>query len=147
MFKKVLIANRGEIALRVVRACREAGLRSVAVHSTGDADSLHVRFADEKVCIGPSPARQSYLNIPAIISAAEISGADAVHPGYGFLAENAHFAEVGDTVRKGQVVCIVEAMKLMNEIEAEADGKVAEILARNGEHVEYGQSLIRLAKG
>ena len=94
MFKKVLIANRGEIALRVIRACREAGLRSVAVHSTSDADALHVRFADEKVCIGPPPARQSYLNIPAIISAAEISGADAVHPGYGFLAENAHFAEV-----------------------------------------------------
>ena len=94
MFKKVLIANRGEIALRVIRACRELGLRSVAVHSTADADALHVRFADEKVCIGPPPARQSYLNIPAIISAAEISGADSVHPGYGFLAENAHFAEV-----------------------------------------------------
>jgi acetyl-CoA carboxylase, biotin carboxylase subunit len=94
VFKKVLIANRGEIALRVIRACREAGLRSVAIHSTADADSLHVRFADEKVCIGPPPARQSYLNIPAIISAAEVSGADSVHPGYGFLAENAHFAEV-----------------------------------------------------
>ncbi len=94
MFKKVLIANRGEIALRVIRACRELGLRSVAIHSTADADALHVRFADEKVCIGPPPARQSYLNIPAIISAAEISGADSVHPGYGFLAENAHFAEV-----------------------------------------------------
>jgi acetyl-CoA carboxylase biotin carboxylase subunit len=94
VFKKVLIANRGEIALRVIRACRELGLRSVAVHSTADADALHVRFADEKVCIGPPPARQSYLNIPAIISAAEISGADSVHPGYGFLAENAHFAEV-----------------------------------------------------
>src|SRR3954454_22002149 len=94
MFKKVLIANRGEIALRVIRACREAGIRSVEIHSTADADALHVRFADEKVCIGPSPARLSYLNIPAIISAAEISGADSVHPGYGFLAENAHFAEV-----------------------------------------------------
>jgi acetyl-CoA carboxylase biotin carboxylase subunit len=94
VFKKVLIANRGEIALRVIRACRELGLQSVAVHSTADADALHVRFADEKVCIGPPPARQSYLNIPAIISAAEVSGADSVHPGYGFLAENAHFAEV-----------------------------------------------------
>jgi len=94
LFKKVLIANRGEIALRVIRACREMGISTVAVHSTADADALHVRFADEKVCIGPPPARDSYLNIPALISAAEVSGADAVHPGYGFLSENAHFAEV-----------------------------------------------------
>src|SRR5689334_22677245 len=94
MFKKVLIANRGEIALRVIRACREMGLRSVAVHSTADADALHVRFADEKVCIGPPPARQSYLSIPTLISAAEVTGADAIHPGYGFLSENAEFAEV-----------------------------------------------------
>src|SRR5262245_8371756 len=93
MFKKVLIANRGEIALRVIRACREMGLRSVAVHSTADADALHVRFADEKVCIGPPPARLSYNSIPALISAAEVTGADAIHPGYGFLAENAEFAE------------------------------------------------------
>ena len=94
MFKKVLIANRGEIALRVIRACRDMGLQSVAVHSTADADSLHVRFADEKVCIGPPPARLSYLSVPALISAAEVTGADAVHPGYGFLSENADFAEV-----------------------------------------------------
>jgi acetyl-CoA carboxylase biotin carboxylase subunit len=94
VFKKVLIANRGEIALRVIRACRELGLRSVAVHSTADAEALHVRFADEKVCIGPPPARASYLYIPALISAAEVTGADAVHPGYGFLSENAEFAEV-----------------------------------------------------
>jgi acetyl-CoA carboxylase biotin carboxylase subunit len=94
MFKKVLIANRGEIALRVIRACREMGLRSVAVHSTADTDALHVRFADEKVCIGPPPSRSSYLSIPAIISAAEVTRADAVHPGYGFLSENAHFADV-----------------------------------------------------
>src|SRR6185369_7110754 len=93
MYKKVLIANRGEIALRVIRACREMGLQSVAVHSTADTEALHVRFADEKVCIGPPPARASYLSIPAIIAAAEVSRADAVHPGYGFLAENAHFAE------------------------------------------------------
>jgi acetyl-CoA carboxylase biotin carboxylase subunit len=93
VFKKVLIANRGEIALRVIRACREIGLQSVAVHSTADADSLHVRFADEKVCIGPAASRQSYLNVAALISAAEITGADAVHPGYGFLSENAEFAE------------------------------------------------------
>jgi acetyl-CoA carboxylase, biotin carboxylase subunit len=94
VFKKVLIANRGEIALRVIRTCREMGTRSVAVHSTADADALHVRFADEKVCIGPPQARLSYLNVAALISAAEVTGADAVHPGYGFLSENAEFAEV-----------------------------------------------------
>jgi acetyl-CoA carboxylase biotin carboxylase subunit len=94
MFKKVLIANRGEIALRVIRALRELGVASVAVHSTADANALHVKFADESVCIGPASAQQSYLHIPAIISAAEVTGAEAVHPGYGFLAENAEFAEM-----------------------------------------------------
>ncbi|WP_298282742.1 acetyl-CoA carboxylase biotin carboxylase subunit [Acidocella sp.] len=94
MFKKILIANRGEIALRVLRACRELGIASVAVHSTADADAMHVRLADESVCIGPPPARDSYLNMPAIISAALITGAEAIHPGYGFLSENAKFAEM-----------------------------------------------------
>ena len=94
MFKKVLVANRGEIALRVIRACKELGLRTVAVHSTVDAEALHVRLADQSVCIGPPEPKLSYLNIPAIIAAAEISGADALHPGYGFLSENAEFAEV-----------------------------------------------------
>jgi acetyl-CoA carboxylase, biotin carboxylase subunit len=94
MFKKILIANRGEIALRIIQACRELGIQTVAVYSTADRDSLHVTYADEDVCIGPPPSRESYLNISRIISAAEITGADAVHPGYGFLAENAHFAEV-----------------------------------------------------
>jgi len=94
MFKKVLIANRGEIALRVIRACRELGIQTVAVHSTADADSLHVRFADEAVCIGPAPSRESYLNVRALLSAAEVTGADAIHPGYGFLSENAGFAEL-----------------------------------------------------
>jgi acetyl-CoA carboxylase biotin carboxylase subunit len=115
MFKKVLIANRGEIALRVIRACREMGIRSVAVHSTADADSLHVRFADEKVCIGPPPARQSYLAIPAIISAAEVSRADAVHPGYGFLAENAYFAEVVKKCGLHWIGPDPEVMRLMGD--------------------------------
>jgi acetyl-CoA carboxylase biotin carboxylase subunit len=94
MFDKILIANRGEIAMRVIRACKELGILTVAVHSTADADAMHVRFADESVCIGPPAAKDSYLNIPAILSACEITGADAVHPGYGFLSENARFAEI-----------------------------------------------------
>ncbi|MDQ3483520.1 MAG: ATP-grasp domain-containing protein, partial [Pseudomonadota bacterium] len=92
--KKLLIANRGEIALRIHRACHEMGIATVAVHSTADADAMHVRLADETVCIGPPPATESYLNIPNIISAAEVVHADAIHPGYGFLSENAHFAEI-----------------------------------------------------
>jgi acetyl-CoA carboxylase biotin carboxylase subunit len=94
MFHKILIANRGEIAVRVLRAAHEMGIKTVAIHSDVDAQALHVRFADEAVCVGPAPAPRSYLNIPSIISAAEITGADAVHPGYGFLSENAHFAEL-----------------------------------------------------
>ncbi|RME36055.1 MAG: acetyl-CoA carboxylase biotin carboxylase subunit, partial [Deltaproteobacteria bacterium] len=93
MFNKILIANRGEIALRIIRACKELGIQTVAVHSDVDAESLHVKLADQSVCIGPASSTDSYLNIKAIISAAEVTDADAIHPGYGFLAENAEFAE------------------------------------------------------
>ena len=94
MFKKILVANRGEIALRVIRTCREMGIKTVAVYSTADKDSLHVKFADEAVCIGPPPSKDSYLNIPSIIAAAEITNADAIHPGYGFLSENSKFSRI-----------------------------------------------------
>src|ERR687889_203946 len=94
MFKKILIANRGEVALRVIYACRELGIKTVAVYSEADENSLHVRFADEDVCIGPARSAESYLSVPAILSAAEITGADAIHPGYGFLSESAYLAEV-----------------------------------------------------
>src|SRR5688572_31348670 len=115
MFKKVLIANRGEIALRIIRACRELGIKTVSVHSVADKNALHVKFADESVCIGPAPSRQSYLNIPALISAAEITGADAVHPGYGFLAENAEFAEVCQKCKLTWIGPPPRAMRLMGD--------------------------------
>ena len=94
MFHKILIANRGEVAVRVIRACRDLGIHTVAVYSKADRESLHVRLADEAICIGEAPSSESYLNIPSIISAAEIADVDAIHPGYGFLSENAHFAEI-----------------------------------------------------
>ena len=115
MFKKVLIANRGEIALRVIRACKELGIATVAVYSEADQDSLHVRYADESVCIGKGPSKSSYLHIPAILSAAEITDAEAIHPGYGFLSENAHFAEV---CRQCKIVFIgpsPETIRLMGD--------------------------------
>jgi acetyl-CoA carboxylase biotin carboxylase subunit len=115
MFRKILIANRGEIALRVIRACRELGIRTVAVYSEADRDSLHVRFADEDVCIGPAPARESYLNIPRIIAAAEITGADAIHPGYGFLAENAEFAEICEHSRITFIGPSAEQIRVMGD--------------------------------
>jgi len=115
MFKKILIANRGEIALRIIQACKELGIQTVAVYSTADRDSLHVTYADEDVCIGPPPSKQSYLNISSIISAAEITGADAVHPGYGFLAENAHFAEVLNECKIGWIGPRPEVIRLMGD--------------------------------
>ena len=126
MFKKILIANRGEIALRIIRACRELGIRTVAVHSTADADALHVRFADEAVCIGPPPSRESYLNIPAILSAAEITRADALHPGYGFLSENADFAEVCENCKIRFIGPRPEMLRLMgNKVRAREAAKEA----------------------
>jgi acetyl-CoA carboxylase biotin carboxylase subunit len=115
MFSKVLIANRGEIALRVIRACRELGISTVAVYSEADRESLHVRFADDDVCIGPAPARESYLNIPRIIAAAEITGADAIHPGYGFLAENAEFAETCEASNINFIGPTAEQIRVMGD--------------------------------
>ena len=115
MFKKILIANRGEIALRVIQACRELGIATVAVYSTADRDSLHVTYADEDVCIGPPKSSESYLNVSSIVSAAEITGADAVHPGYGFLAENAHFAEVVRECKLAWIGPKPEVIRLMGD--------------------------------
>ena len=115
MFKKILIANRGEIALRIIRACKEMGIKTVAVHSTADAHSLHVRFADQSVCIGPPKSSESYLNVPAIISAAEITDAEAIHPGYGFLAENSSFAEVCNSAGIKFIGPSPESIRLMGD--------------------------------
>jgi len=115
MFSKILIANRGEIALRVLRACKELGIQTVAVHSTADADAMHVRLADESVCIGPPPARDSYLNIPQLLAACEITGADAVHPGYGFLSENARFAEILEAHNIGFIGPTAEHIRIMGD--------------------------------
>ena len=115
MFKKILVANRGEIALRIIRAARELGIETVAVYSEADRDSLHVRFADEAVCIGPPPSSASYLHIPRIISAAEITAADAIHPGYGFLSENAHFAEVCESCHIRFIGPTVEQIRRMGD--------------------------------
>jgi acetyl-CoA carboxylase biotin carboxylase subunit len=133
MFDKVLIANRGEIALRILRACKEMGIATVAVHSTADADAMHVRLADESVCIGPPPARDSYLNIPAIISACEITGADAVHPGYGFLSENARFAEILESHGITFIGPKAEHIRIMGDkIEAKRTAKRARHPGRAG---------------
>jgi acetyl-CoA carboxylase biotin carboxylase subunit len=126
VFKKVLIANRGEIALRVIRACRELGIATVAVHSTADANALHVRFADESVCIGPPPSKESYLNIPQLLSAAEITRADAIHPGYGFLSENAEFAEVCENCKIRFIGPRPEMLRLMgNKVRAKQAAREA----------------------
>lgn len=133
MFKKVLIANRGEIALRVIRACKELGIKTVAIHSEADAASLHVRAADEKVCVGPAEAALSYRNIPNVLSAAEITGADAIHPGYGFLSENAHFAEVCESIGIKFIGPSSENIAMMGD-----KAKAREIVARRGLPVTPG---------
>lgn len=127
MFKKVLIANRGEIALRVIRACRELGVRTVAIHSEPDAASLHVRFADESVCVGPADPALSYRNIPNILSAAEITGAEAIHPGYGFLAENSHFAEVCESAGIKFIGPFPECISLMGN-----KARAREVMVKQG---------------
>ena len=115
MFRKILIANRGEIALRILSACRELNVRTVAVYSEADRNALHVRFADEAICIGPPRSSESYLNIPQVISAAEIANVDAIHPGYGFLSENANFAEVCEASHITFIGPTPDAIRLMGE--------------------------------
>ena len=151
MFKKILIANRGEIALRVICACKELGIRTVAIYSEADRNSLHVRFADEAICIGPPQLAQSYLNIPAVISAAEIANVDAIHPGYGLLTENANFAEVCETCDIKFIGPPPEVMRLMGEKEkARAAMKKAGvpilpgsdgIIASEGEALEWARQV------
>lgn len=126
MFKKILIANRGEIALRVIRTCREMGIKTVAVYSTADKDSLHVKFADEAVCIGPPPSKESYLNMANIIAAAEITNADAIHPGYGFLSENAKFSEI---CRQNKIKFIGASPEMINKMGDKSNAKATMIAA------------------
>ena len=133
MFKKVLVANRGEIALRVIRACKELGVKTVAIHSEADAASLHVRAADEHVCVGPPEAALSYRNIPNVLSAAEVTGADAIHPGYGFLSENAHFAEVCESIGIKFIGPTSENIALMGD-----KSKAREVVAKKGLPVTPG---------
>src|ERR1041385_8996765 len=120
MFKKILIANRGEVALRVIRTCREMGIKTVAVYSTADKDSLHVKFADEAVCIGPPPSKDSYLNMASIMAAAEITNADAIHPGYGFPSENAKFSEI---CRQNKIKFIGASPDMINKMGDKSSAK------------------------
>ena len=150
MFEKVLIANRGEIALRVIRTCRELGLRTVAVHSEIDADALHTRLADEAICIGPADPRRSYLHIPAIIAAAEITGADAVHPGYGFLSENPEFAETCAQCGLEFIGPLPEQIRLWGDkVSARAIGEIAAASQRSmgPELIEDIEDAVRKAEG
>ncbi|HEX9942894.1 MAG TPA: acetyl-CoA carboxylase biotin carboxylase subunit [Thermoanaerobaculia bacterium] len=148
MFKKILIANRGEIALRIIQACKELGIQTVAVYSTADRDSLHVTYADEDVCIGPPPSKASYLNISSILSAAEITGADAIHPGYGFLAENAHFAEVLAECKMAWIGPRPEVIRLMGDkakARQTAQAAGVPVLPGSREPLEDAEQAARLA--
>ena len=149
MFHKILIANRGEIAIRVIRACKELGIKTVAVYSTADADSLHVKLADESVCIGPAPSSQSYLNINAIISAAELTDAEAIHPGYGFLSENAKFAEICEQCGITFIGPSAESMRVMGD-KISARQAVIEhgvpILPGTKENVKSVDEAVKIAK-
>lgn len=149
MFHKILIANRGEIAIRVIRACKELGIKTVAVYSTADADSLHVKLADESVCIGPAPSSQSYLNINAIISAAELTDAEAIHPGYGFLSENARFAEICEQCGITFIGPSAESMRVMGD-KISARQAVIEhgvpILPGTKENVKTVDEAVKIAK-
>src|SRR6266704_2220362 len=137
MFQKILIANRGEIAVRIICACKELGIRTVAVYSEADRDALHVRFADEAVCIGPPRSADSYLNVASIISAAEITDADAIHPGYGFLSENANFAEVCETCKITFIGPRPDVMQLMGD-----KNKARETMASLGLPVLPGSGVV-----
>ncbi len=148
-FRKILIANRGEIACRIIWACKEMGIRTVTVHSEADRDSLHVRFADESICIGPAPSAQSYLNIPAVISAAEIANVDAIHPGYGFLAESPYFAEICEACNIKFIGPRSSVIKLMGDkVEARRAMKEAgvPILPGSPDPLETGDEALALAK-
>jgi acetyl-CoA carboxylase biotin carboxylase subunit len=149
MFHKVLIANRGEIALRIIRACKELGIKTVAVYSTADSESLHVRLADESVCIGPAPSLQSYLNINAIISAAELTDAEAIHPGYGFLSENAAFAEICENCGITFIGPTSESMRIMGDKISARQAVIKEgvpILPGTKEGVKDVNEAIKIAK-
>ena len=149
MFSKILVANRGEIALRIIRACKELNIRTVAVYSKADSNSLHVRLADEAVCIGNAPSRDSYLNIPAIISAAEITDVEAIHPGYGFLAENAHFAEICESCHINFIGPTAQSIRMMGDkvIARETVTKLGVPIAPGGNGViKSKEEAIRLAK-
>ena len=142
MFQKILIANRGEIAIRVICACKDLGIRTVAVYSEADRHSLHVRFADEAICIGPPQISQSYLNIPAVISAAEIANVEAIHPGYGLLSENANFAEVVETCGIKFIGPTPEIIRLMGEKE-----KAREAMKKAGVPILPGSEGIITSEG